>query len=84
MLLRTVGAFVVASSVVEFGEEEKSVVVGRVADTRINVEPGSDPSQMWARLFDLRGTPGGSNGEPVVWDLALTSANFHVEAPVPA
>ena len=77
--LRSLGALVVASGPIEFGAEERAVVVERVEGMRINLSPGSDPSDVTARVFDMRGTPGGSNGEPVVWDLALTSANFHVE-----
>lgn len=78
--LRTQGAFVIASAPIEFGAEERSEVVERVANMRINLNPDGNPSRMTARIFDIRGTPGGSNGEPVVWDLPLTSANFHVEA----
>ncbi len=78
LLLRTLGLFVVASSLVEYPKEERSVIVGRTADLRITASAGT--TEMWARMFDMRATPGGSHGQPVVWDLTVTSDHFHVEA----
>ena len=40
--------------------------------------PG-DPNESWGRLFDLRGIPGGSSGEPVNWDLSMTSESFLIK-----